>query len=192
MLHEHLKNYNIILASKSPRRQKFLADLGLDFTITTKEVEEVYPKNLQGSEITDYLAKLKSAPFKKLKNNDIVVTSDTIVWLDNKAIGKPKNREEAIKTLQKLSGKTHQVYTSVFIKSIEKEILFNDCTSVFFNELTLGEIIFYVEKFKPFDKAGGYGIQDWIGLIGIQKIEGSFYNVMGFPVYKFYREMTKF
>ena len=192
MLHERLKNYNIILASKSPRRQKFLADLGLKFTITTKEVEEIYPKNLQGVEITDYLAKLKSAPFKKLNDKDIVVTSDTIVWLDYKAIGKPKNREEAIQTLQELSGKVHQVFTSVFIKSKEKKVLFNDCTAVYFNDLTLEEITYYVDEFEPFDKAGGYGIQDWIGLIAIQKIEGSFYNVMGFPVHKFYKELMLF
>ena len=192
MLQDHLKNHHLILASKSPRRQQFLTDLGLQFTITTKEIEEVYPSHLKGVEITDFLAKLKSEPFKKLNKNDIVVTSDTIVWLDNKAIGKPKNREEAIQTLQELSGKVHQVFTSVFIKSKEKKVLFNDSTAVYFNDLTLEEITYYVDEFKPFDKAGGYGIQDWIGLIAVKKIDGCYYNVKGFPVHKFYKEMMKF
>lgn len=192
MLQEHLSNYNLILASKSPRRQKFLSDLELDFTIKTKEIEEIYPDNLKGVEITDFLAKLKSEPFTSLHDEDIVITSDTIVWMNDKAIGKPKNSKDAIQILQSLSGSKHQVFTSVYIKSNHKTVLFNDCTNVYFNELSLEEIEFYVANFKPFDKAGGYGIQDWIGFIAVKKIEGSFYNVMGFPVHKFYEELMKF
>jgi septum formation protein len=192
MLHEHLTNYNLILASKSPRRQKILSDLNLDFTIETKEVEEIYPEVLKGVEITDFLAKLKSEPFKNLNDQDIVITSDTIVWMNDKAIGKPKDSRDAIQILQHLAGSKHQVFTSVYIKSNHKTILFNDCTHVYFNELTLTEIEYYIANFKPFDKAGGYGIQDWIGFIAVKKIEGNFYNVMGFPVHKFYEEMMKF
>ena len=192
MLQEQLKNRNLILASKSPRRQKFLSDLSLSFTIDTRDVEEIYPDNLRGVEITDFLAKLKSDPFKNLNDEDIVVTSDTIVWMDNKAIGKPKNEKEAIHILQKLSGNMHQVLTSVYIKSNRKTKLFNDCTNVYFNELSLEEIKYYVKNFEPFDKAGGYGIQDWIGFIAVKKIEGNFYNVMGFPIHKFYEELMKF
>jgi len=192
MLQEQLKNRNLILASKSPRRQKFLSDLSLSFTIDTRDVEEIYPDNLRGVEITDFLAKLKSDPFKSLNDEDIVVTSDTIVWMDNKAIGKPKNEKEAIQILQKLSGNMHQVLTSVYIKSNRKTKLFNDCTNVYFNELSLEEIKYYVKNFEPFDKAGGYGIQDWIGFIAVKKIEGNFYNVMGFPIHKFYEELMKF
>jgi len=192
MLKEQLKNYNLILASKSPRRQQFLRDLGLDFSIRLKEIEEVYPENLQGVEITDYLAELKSHPFTNLKNNDILITSDTIVWLNNKAIGKPKDKQDAIAVFEKLSGKMHQVITSICIKTSNGIKLINDITKVYFKELTKDEILFYIDNFNPYDKAGGYGIQDWIGYIGVEKIEGSFFNVMGFPVHKFYKEMSKF
>jgi len=192
MLKEQLKNYNLILASKSPRRQQFLKDLGLDFSIILKEIEEIYPKNLQGVEITDYLAELKSHPFTNLKSNDILITADTIVWQNNKAIGKPKDRQDAIAIFEELSGKMHQVITSICIKTSNKIKLINDLTNVYFKELTKDEILFYIDNFQPYDKAGGYGIQDWIGYIGVEKIEGNFFNVMGFPVHKFYKEMSNF
>lgn len=192
MLKEHLKNYNLILASSSPRRQQFLRDLDLNFTIELKEIEENYPQNLKGSEITDYLAELKSSPFTNLNDRDILITSDTIVWLNNKAIGKPKDKQDAISIFEELSGNMHQVITSICIKTTTKIKLINDITNVYFKKLTKEEILFYIDNFNPYDKAGGYGIQDWIGYIGVEKIEGSFFNVMGFPVHKFYEEMSKY
>lgn len=192
MLKEHLKNYNLILASRSPRRQQFLRDLNLEFTIELKEIEEVYPTDLKGAEITDYLAKLKSKPFTNLNDNDILITSDTIVWMNNKAIGKPKSKQEAISIFEELSDNMHQVITSICIKTKKNISVINDITNVYFKKLTKEEILFYIDNFQPYDKAGGYGIQDWIGYIGVKKIEGSFFNVMGFPVHKFYEEMSKF
>ncbi|RLD78502.1 MAG: septum formation inhibitor Maf, partial [Bacteroidetes bacterium] len=140
-----------------------------------------------------YLAKLKASPFKnELKENDILVTADTIVWLNNKAIGKPKNTEDAENMLKTLSGKMHKVISSVCITSAEKQIVFNDVTEVTFKVLSKEEIQFYIKKYQPFDKAGSYGIQEWIGYIGIEKITGSYFNVMGFPVHKFYQQLLIF
>ena len=192
MLNSKLKNKNIILASGSPRRQQFLTDLNLDFTIQLKEVEEIYPKDLKGKEIVKYLAKLKASPFTNLSKKDILITADTIVWHDGKMLGKPKSEEEAIKMLQSLSGKKHKVYSGVCLKSATKEVVFSSTTEVYFKKLSLEEIQFYVKNFKPLDKAGSYGIQEWIGLIGVNKIKGSYFNVMGFPVHKFYKEILKF
>ncbi|PHR74546.1 MAG: septum formation protein Maf [Lutibacter sp.] len=192
MLSTKLKKYNLILASGSPRRQQFLKDLMLDFTIEVKEVEEIYPKDLKGSEITDFLAELKANAFNNLKNNDILITSDTIVWMNGNAIGKPKDRNDAIKIFKELSGKKHQVITSICIKTINETKIINDKTNVYFKELSDKEIAFYIDNFHPYDKAGGYGIQDWIGYIGVEKIEGSFFNVMGLPVHKLYTELSKF
>tara|TARA_R110002050_G_scaffold11203_2_gene38076 strand:+ start:692 stop:1270 length:579 start_codon:yes stop_codon:yes gene_type:complete len=191
MLKEKLLNYNIILASKSPRRQQFLKDLELPFMVQLKEIEEIYPTELQGTEITDYLADLKSKPFINLKENDLLITSDTIVWLDKKALGKPKDKSDAIRILQKISGKMHQVITSVSLKGASFQKIFNDTTNVYFKKLTIDEITYYVENNKPYDKAGSYGIQEWIGFIGIEKIEGSYFNVMGLPVQKLYKELMK-
>lgn len=187
-----LNNYNIILASGSPRRQQFLNDLNLDFTIDVREIEEVFPDTLKGAEITDYLAKLKSEPFADLNSDDLLITSDTIVWMNDKAIGKPKDKEDAIKILNDLSGNMHEVITSICFKTRTNTKIINDITKVYFKELSKNEIEFYVDNFEPFDKAGSYGIQDWIGYIGVEKIEGSYFNVMGFPVHKFYQEMLKF
>ncbi len=181
------------MASGSPRRQHFFRELDLEFEIRLKEIEEHYPNHLKGEEITDYLAKLKASPFKgELKENDILVTSDTIVWLNNTAIGKPKNSKHAKKMLKTLSGKSHKVISSVCITSVEKQIVFSDITEVTFKELSTEEIDFYINKYQPFDKAGSYGIQEWIGYIGIEKIVGSYFNVMGFPVHKFYQQLLKF
>ncbi|MDP5091758.1 MAG: Maf-like protein [Polaribacter sp.] len=191
MLSQKLKNYNVILASGSPRRQQFFKDLGIDFSIQVKEVEEVYPAHLQGSEITDYLADLKSKAFTNLATNDLVITSDTIVWLENKPLEKAKNESEAFEMLQKLSDKKHEVITSVSIKSAHFQKIFNDTTQVYFKKLTDEEILFYIKNYQPFDKAGAYGIQEWIGFIGIEKIEGSYFNVMGLPVHKLYEELMK-
>ncbi len=192
MLQQKLKNKNLILASKSPRRQQFLNDLKLDFTIKLKEVEEIYPKKLKGKQITNFLAKLKANAFEHLNDEDILVTSDTIVWFKNKALEKPKSRETAIKMLQELSNKKHKVFTSVCLKSNKKEVVFSNTTTVYIKKLTLEEITFYIDTYKPFDKAGSYGIQEWFGLIAVKKIKGSFFNVMGFPVHKFYKELLRF
>jgi len=156
-----------------------------------KEVEEVYPTELQGTEINDYLADLKSKPFTNLKEQDVLITSDTIVWFDNKALGKPKDKEDAISILQEISGKMHQVITSVSLKGNNFQKIFNETTNVYVKELTLEEITYYIENNQPYDKAGSYGIQEWIGFIGIERIEGSYFNVMGLPVQKLYKELMK-
>lgn len=189
MLKEKLKDFHVILASKSPRRQQFFKDLHIDFTIQFKEVEEVYPKELQGTEITDFLADLKSKAFTDLSQKDLLITSDTIVWLENKALGKPKDEEEAFKMLRSLSGKKHEVITSISIKNNNFQKIINDSTKVSFKELSDEEINYYIKNYKPFDKAGAYGIQEWIGFIAIDTIEGSYFNVVGLPVHKLYKEL---
>ena len=189
MLREKLKNYTVILASGSPRRQQFFKELDLDFIIQIKEVEEIYPKELKGSEITDFLADLKSKPFTNLSKNDLLVTSDTIVWLKDKALGKPKNEEEAVAMLKELSGKKHEVITSISIRSSAFQKIINDITVVYFKEITDEEINYYVKNYKPFDKAGAYGIQEWLGFIAIHKMEGSYFNVAGLPIHKLYKEL---
>ena len=189
MLREKIKNYNVILASGSPRRQQFFKDLDIDFTIQLKEVEEVYPNELKGTEITDFLADLKSKAFNNLSENDLLITSDTIVWLDGKALGKPTDESDAFRMLKDLSGKKHEVITSISIKSKYFQKIINDTTIVSFNNIADEEINYYIKNYKPFDKAGGYGIQEWIGFIAINKIEGSYFNVVGLPVHKLYKEL---
>lgn len=192
MLRDRLNDKHIILGSGSPRRKFFLEELGLDFEIRLKEVEEKYPETLVGSEITDYLATLKSKPFlKELKGHEVLITADTIVWLNNRAIGKPKGSSDAKEMLQTLSGKTHKVISTIAVTTNNKTHLINDSTTVTFKPLSIAEINYYIDKFKPFDKAGSYGIQEWIGYIGIDKIDGSYFNVMGFPVQKFYEFMME-
>lgn len=192
MLREKLKNYNIILASGSPRRQAFFKELDLDFTIQVKEVDEVYSPELKHSEITDYLSKLKASVFTDLKENDILITSDTIVWKEEKALGKPKDFEEAKQMLQDLSGQMHEVITSVCFTSKEFQTTVNDVTKVWFKTLSEEEIYYYLNNYKPFDKAGSYGIQEWIGYIAIEKIEGCYFNVMGLPTRLVYKTLTEF
>lgn len=193
MLYKELKNKHIILASGSPRRQQFLKDLGLNFEIRLKDIEEHYPSNLKEADITDFLAKLKSEPFAhELKEDEILITSDTIVWLNDKAIGKPENPSDAKRMLKELSGNMHEVITSVALTDNNHQLIINDTTKVYFKELTDSEINYYIDNFKPFDKAGSYGIQEWIGFIGIEKIEGSYFNVMGFPTHKFYKAILEF
>ncbi|NEW80271.1 MAG: septum formation protein Maf [Gelidibacter sp.] len=191
MLSEKLRHKNIILASGSPRRQELFNELGLDFSIQVKPIEEIYPSTLKASAITNYLAELKAAAFIDLAENDIVITADTIVWLNNKAIEKPKDKQHAIEMLQELSGTGHKVITSICIKTVASQKVFHDETMVYFKPLSMEEITYYVEKYKPFDKAGAYGIQEWIGFIGVTKIEGSYFNVMGLPVHKLYEELLK-
>ena len=193
MLNEKFKNHKIILASGSPRRQQFLRELELDFEIRLKEIEEIYPNHLKAEEITNFLAKLKASPFEnELQDNEVLITSDTIVWLDNKALGKPIDASHAVRMLTEMSGKTHKVITSVCIKSTKKEVVFHEETLVTFTDLSLEEIEFYLKNYKPFDKAGSYGIQEWIGLVAIEKIEGSYANVVGLPTHKLYKELMNF
>ena len=189
MLREKLKQYNVILASKSPRRQQFFKDLDIDFTIQLKEVEEIYPPELKGTEITDFLADLKSQAFSNLSENDLLITSDTIVWLEEKALGKPKDETDAFNMLRALSGKKHEVITSISIKNKFFKKIINDVTTVSFKELSDDEINYYIKNYKPFDKAGAYGIQEWIGFIAIDNLEGSYFNVVGLPVHKLYKEL---
>ena len=191
MLNERLKKHHIILASGSPRRQQFFKDLDLDFEIRLKEVQEIYPENLRGSEITDYLSQLKAKPFNnELNDNDILITSDTIVWHKNKALGKPKNEEEAFKMIESLSGTSHEVITSICFTTSHSTKTVNSITKVYFKELSDEEINFYIQNFQPLDKAGAYGIQEWIGLIGVEKIEGSYFNVMGLPTHLIYKTLN--
>lgn len=188
-----LPAYNYILASKSPRRQQLLTSLGLNFRVVTKEVEERFPDYLPKEEIPVYLARLKATPFlDNLQPDDLLITADTIVWLNGRVIGKPVNEAEARKMLMDLSGNEHKVISGVCLTSTEKSAEFYAISNVQFKALTDAEISHYISEYKPFDKAGAYGIQEWIGLIGITYIEGSFYNVMGLPVQKLYEEILAF
>jgi len=185
MLKESLKNYKLILASGSPRRQQFFKDLDLDFEIRLKEIEEIYPDHLKAHEITDYLALLKANAFEgELNENEILVTSDTIVWHKNKALGKPKDYDDAFQILKTLSNETHEVITSVGFKTSKSSTVFHEITKVTFSTLSDDSIHYYLKNYQPFDKAGAYGIQEWIGFIGVSKIEGSYANVMGMPTDK--------
>ncbi|MGD1947701.1 MAG: Maf family nucleotide pyrophosphatase [Croceivirga sp.] len=183
-----LKNYNIILASGSPRRKQFFEALGLDFEIRLKPVEENYPQGFKAEEISNYLAILKASPFEAdLKKTDLLVTSDTVVWCKGESLAKASNPEEAITMLTKLSGAWHQVISSVcFTTSSFQKVLF-DSTDVKFKKLSLSEIEFYIQEFKPYDKAGAYGIQEWLGAIGIEEIKGSYNNVVGLPTHLVYK-----
>jgi len=192
MLKNKLKKYNLILASGSPRRQQFFKDLDLDFEIRLKEIEEVYPPELKASAITDYLAELKASAFEgELQPNEILITSDTIVWHNDKALGKPKDQQDAFVILKSLSNTTHDVITSVCFKTASETTVLNEATKVTFNELSDEAIYYYLENYKPYDKAGAYGIQEWIGFIGVSKIEGSYANVMGMPTDKVYEYLSK-
>ena len=191
MLNEKLKNHHLILASGSPRRQEFFKGLGLDFEIRLKPVKEEYPDRLTHFEISNYLAQLKALPFKnELKPNDILVTSDTIVWHENTALGKPRDEDEAFSILKSLSDKTHEVITSVCFTTPKFEKTLHSITNVTFKALSDKEISYYIKLYKPYDKAGAYGIQEWIGQIGVTKIEGSHFNVMGLPVHLVYKTLN--
>lgn len=192
MLKSKLQKYRLILASGSPRRQQFLKDLDLDFEIRLKEIEEIFPPELKAKEITNYLAELKASAFKgELKAFEILITSDTIVWHNNKALGKPKDAQDAFTILKSLSNATHEVITSVCFTTNVGSTLIYETTKVTFNVLSDEAIRYYIENYKPFDKAGAYGIQEWIGFIGVSKIEGSYANVMGMPTDKVYEYLSK-
>lgn len=193
MLRNKFKDYKIILASGSPRRQQFFKDFDIDFEIRIKEVEEIYPESLQFLEITDYLAKLKASAFEgELKEDEILITSDTLVWHQNKALGKPIDYNDAFNMLKILSNTTHEVITSVCFTTSKKQEIINEITKVTFSDLSDDAIHYYLENYQPFDKAGSYGIQDWIGLTSISKIEGSYTNVVGLPTEKVYQYLLKY
>jgi septum formation protein len=190
---ENLENKRIKLASKSPRRQQLLQGLELSFEIWTKEVDETFPDYLQREEIPLFLASKKADAFRsELSEGDILITADTIVWIDGHVLNKPADRTEAIQMIGMLSGKVHDVYTGVSIVSTQKTELLWDVTRVHFTKLDSMEIAHYVDNYSPFDKAGSYGAQDWIGLVGIDKLEGSYFNVMGLPVHKVYQALKLF
>ncbi|MBI9068118.1 MAG: septum formation protein Maf [Salinivirgaceae bacterium] len=185
-------NYKIILASNSPRRQNLLRELELDFEIKTKNIEEKYPPELVKEEIPLYLSKLKAEAFGILDDHELLITADTIVWVNNHILEKPIDAKDALRMLEILSDNKHTVYTGVCLKTNNKQKTFWASTDVYFRKLEKEEIEFYVHKYKPFDKAGSYGIQEWIGYIGIEKINGSYFNVMGLPIQKLYDELKKF
>lgn len=188
-----LPKYDYILASKSPRRQELIHALGIDFRVEIRDVEENFPSELYREEIPVFLAELKAKPFLgTLTENDLLITADTIVWLDGEVFGKPTNRKDAYNILRKLSGKEHQVISGVCLTGLHKQKSFFSVSNVSFRQLSDEEISYYIDEFKPYDKAGAYGIQEWIGYIGITHIEGSFYNVMGLPVQQLYSEILGF
>ena len=186
--------YKLILGSASPRRQELLKSLGFEFRNNPVKVDEtIWPKDLEAQEIPLYLAELKADAYEEeLKEDELLITADTIVWCEGKIFNKPANFAEGKKMLETLSGKMHEVFTAVCLKSANKQTTFFDVSKVYFKKLKPTEIEYYLTNFSPYDKAGGYGVQDWIGYIGIDKIEGSFYNVMGLPVKDLYEELIKF
>ena len=191
---ENIADYRIILASNSPRRKELMSGLDIPFEIKTlPDIEESYPDTLQREEIPLYLAQLKADAYKTLmQDNTLLITADTIVWLDDKIYGKPEDEAEAKHMLQKLSGRTHEVFTGVCLTTRQKQKSFFDVSKVSFAALSEAEIDYYVKKYKPFDKAGAYGVQEWIGYVGVEHLEGSFYNVMGLPVRLLYKYLREF
>ncbi|MBQ4621952.1 MAG: septum formation protein Maf [Bacteroidaceae bacterium] len=186
-------NYQIILASNSPRRKELLSGLGLNYEVRTLPgIDESYPDTLQGEEIPVYISSKKaSAYLDALKDNELLITADTIVWLDGRVLGKPADEKEACQMLRDLSGKTHQVITGVTLATTTFQKSFASVSQVTFASLTEEEISYYVNHYHPMDKAGSYGVQEWIGFIGVERIEGSYFNVMGLPVQRLYRELKE-
>lgn len=179
----------IILGSKSPRRQELLAGLGIEFEVRTKETDESYPSTLEAHEVPEHIANLKAAAFAELSDEDTLITADTVVIAEGRIFGKPHSREEAKEMLHTLSSRTHQVITGVCIRHGKKSISFSDETLVHFSPLTDDEIDFYIDNYRPYDKAGAYGVQEWIGYIAVDRMEGSYFNVMGLPIHKVYQAL---
>ncbi|PIQ47471.1 MAG: septum formation protein Maf [Cytophagales bacterium CG12_big_fil_rev_8_21_14_0_65_40_12] len=184
--------YRLILASKSPRRQKLLRSLEVDFEIRTKDVDEDFPEDLDPNLVSEFLAIKKSEAFDALAENELILTSDTTVICNGKILNKAADYNEAFGMIEMLSGKSHEVITGVCLRTSDQRITFSETTKVTFATLTTAEIDHYIKKYQPFDKAGAYGIQEWIGMIGIEKIEGDFYNVMGLPLHRLYRALLQF
>lgn len=186
--------YNIILASNSPRRKELLAGLGVEFDVRLIDgIDETYPSDIESHDVAEYIAKKKADAYKQsIASNELIITADTVVILDGEIFGKPSNADDAYNMLQKLSGKTHQVITGVCLLTKNEQRVFRVKTDVTFKELEMEEIKYYVDNYKPFDKAGAYGIQEWIGYIGVTSLNGSYFNVVGFPVQRIYTELQKF
>lgn len=191
---DNLKKYRLILASNSPRRKELLAGLGLDYEVRTlPDVDESYPESLQGGDIPLYISRMKADAYKPmLQPDELMITADTIVWMDGMVLGKPRNKYGAIEMLRQLSGGVHYVYTGVSITTQTRQESFYVATEVRFANLTDEEIEYYVDTYQPMDKAGAYGVQEWIGYIGVENIQGSYFNVMGLPVQRLYTELKKF
>lgn len=191
---DNLKKYRLILASNSPRRKELLAGLGLDYEVRTlPDVDESYPESLQGGDIPLYISRMKADAYKPmLQPDELMITADTIVWMDGMVLGKPRNKFGAIEMLRQLSGGVHYVYTGVSITTQTRQESFYVATEVRFANLTDEEIEYYVDTYQPMDKAGAYGVQEWIGYIGVENIQGSYFNVMGLPVQRLYTELKKF
>lgn len=189
----NLKKFKIILASNSPRRKELMSGLGIDYIIRTlPDVDETYPDTLVGAEIPEFIAREKADAYRQIMEpGELLITADTIVWLDGIVLGKPKDRQEAIEMLQQLSGKLHQVFTGVCLTTTEWQKSFTATSDVLFAELTDDEIEYYVDRYKPMDKAGAYGVQEWIGYVGVNSISGSFYNIMGLPIQRLYTELKR-
>ena len=193
MIADQLDKFRIILASRSPRRQQLLKETGLQFDIVIKEYPETFPEGLDGKAVAEHISHQKAMLFKEeLSDNEIVITADTIVWCNNKVMGKPEDYDDAFRILREISGNSHEVITGVTLLSSVREKTFSVSTKVTFDVLTDEEINYYIKEFKPYDKAGAYGIQEWIGLIACSAIEGSYFNVVGLPVHTLYKELKKF
>ena len=190
---DNLKKFNIVLASNSPRRKELMSGLGVDYVVKTlPDVDESYPDTLQGEEIPAYISREKAEAYQSMiEPDELLITADTIVWMNGEVLGKPKDREDAIRMLRKLSGASHQVITGVCLTTKGWQNSFTVTTDVTFAVLSEEEIVYYVDKYSPMDKAAAYGVQEWIGFIGVESISGSYYNVMGLPVQKLYRELIK-
>ncbi len=190
---DNLEKYKVILASGSPRRRELMVGLGVNYEVRIlPDVDESYPDTLQGEEIPLYIAKEKAdAYIPMMQPDELIITADTIVWLDGEVLGKPRDREDALQMLRTMSGRTHEVFTGVCITTTDWQRSFTAQTEVRYATLSEDEIIYYVDNFKPMDKAGAYGVQEWIGFIGVENISGSYYNIMGLPVQKLYRELLK-
>ena len=188
---KNIEAFDVVLASQSPRRKELLSNLGIEFSIQTVDVEESFPALLRANEIVEFLAKKKADAFP-IKPNQLVITADTIVWHNNQLFGKPENAEQAKEMLLQLSGNTHEVFTGVGITTTNKQCIFSVRSEVTFSKLSQEEIIHYIDAYQPYDKAGAYGIQEWIGFVGIESISGSFWNVMGLPIQRLYKELQQF
>jgi septum formation protein len=189
-----LTDYRIILASNSPRRKELLTGIGVKYEFRMlPDIDESYPETVSADEVAGYLAEKKaSAYLPELNDDELLITADTVVLLDSIVIGKPSDEADAIRMLQLLSGKTHKVITGVCLTSKKKQVVFSDTAYVTFGELSREEISYYVSNYKPYDKAGAYGVQEWIGYVAVEKIEGSYFNVMGLPIFKVYKELKQF
>lgn len=191
VLPSSVNKFNIILASGSPRRKFLISELGWEFTVKTKDIDEHFPSDLKREEIPLYLCNLKADAFGAVEEKDLIITADTVVWVENEVLNKPADADDAKRMIRKLSGKWHEVITAVCLRTAKEKHSFHVVTKVLFKQLTEEEIHYYIDTYKPFDKAGAYGAQEWIGYVGVERIEGSYFNVMGLPVKELYEEVAK-